>query len=708
MILKRGSILIISLIIVHMAIVTPQVIADGEATKNLVLNLEYEIEASVPIQYSYGKYEPDSYNRDSGQLTDGATALTDHNSPDAWYRSMRGVSRIVTFDLGEEKAIYGFYAGFLHKKSMAIYAPRYVYVYLSGDGENYQKICETGPEFPLSSSETRRADIAEDFDRVYRARYVRVEFCSDIFTYCDEIRIFGTDTLSGDEESIIPDQAPDDSDYLRDIEGVSKIIKIYNGYYPTQSIADNTYEELLPYIAYIQQDGTYTDTMFDSVAFVPCHTDYPSGGRLVKTRGKEGAVMSDWLLYLENTFKEGVNVSALNRVAGEVYEALGIEDKLPVFFTLPYPTVISQPFGDIDGDGEEKYCQTLEERVDILKWYADLTYNTFLDGDYDNLEFKGFYWYRESMDYSETDHEGELVKLVTEYVKKHNFSIIFDPFFLSVGFDHWRELGFNGAVMQPNLVFNDYFETEMLEEFASIIKRYNLGVEIETAEPGHFTGSDYKNYGLIYEHYLYYGWKTGYMDALQTFYQGAGPGSLYNFCYSFDKSEKGLYLRSLYDKTYRFLKGLYTAFPPTLVIPDFETAAGQKNVRVPITITDEDSENSEVTVIFTKQPEHGTVNVLPGNKNIVYTANAGYSGIDTFEAVAFDKFNYSEPITVTVTIVDTALSEPEDITEDGTSSETDKKSIWQNERTVWIMLITAGLLVALSSVVIMIIRSKRK
>lgn len=41
-------------------------------------------------------------------------------------------------------------------------------------------------------------------------------------------------------------------------------------------------------------------------------------------------------------------------------------------------------------------------------------------------------------------------------------------------------------MMQPNLIFNDYFETEMLEEFTEIIRKYGLGVEIETAEPGEF------------------------------------------------------------------------------------------------------------------------------------------------------------------------------------------------------------------------------
>jgi hypothetical protein len=120
--------------------------------------------------------------------------------------------------------------------------------------------------------------------------------------------------------------------------------------------------------------------MFDAVAFVPAHADYPSGGRLVKTNGKSGAVMSDWLLYLDNTFKPGINTDALNQVVGEVYAKLGKKTKLTVYYTLPFPTVISGPFGDINSDGKEEYCATLEERTAVAKWFADLTYKKFLEG----------------------------------------------------------------------------------------------------------------------------------------------------------------------------------------------------------------------------------------------------------------------------------------------------------------------------------------
>ena len=58
------------------------------------------------------------------------------------------------------------------------------------------------------------------------------------------------------------------------------------------------------------------------------------------------------------------------------------------------------------------------------------------------------------------------------------------------------------------------------------------------------------------------------------------PGSLYDFCYSSDT-----YLRSLYDKTYRFIKGTYEMPAPTLTANEsLSVEAGSKRNRLPVTL----------------------------------------------------------------------------------------------------------------------------
>lgn len=251
-------------------------------------------------------------------------------------------------------------------------------------------------------------------------------------------------------------------------------------------MADNTADELLPYAAYLGADGSILDTMFDAFAFVPCHGDYPSGGRLVKTNGKPGAVMSDWLLYLENTFAEGINLDALDKTVAHVNEQLGRDTPCKVFLTMPYPLTQDKPFGDIDGDGREEYTRTNDERLAVLAWYESECARRFDEAGYENLTLVGFYWYREEVNSADSADEDGFTRQATALLHEKGHKLLFDPFFTSAGFERWSELGFDGAVMQPNLVFNDYFETEMLEEFTEIIRKYGLGVEIETGRAGSF------------------------------------------------------------------------------------------------------------------------------------------------------------------------------------------------------------------------------
>lgn len=623
---------------------------------NLASGLKYTIETGEPVEYSYSGYVENGveFDIDEGQLTDGKTALLSESSS-GWYRAFRAQSRLVTFDLGEVCAISRIRADFLHVKNSGIYAPRYINVFLSDDGNAFGVAAEKTLDFPLYSEEPSRFEAVVELNKTYSARYVKVEFCCDIFAFCDEISIIGSRELSGREAKVRPQTASEPAGYLRSLAGVTDIIKIYNGYYaPSPETGIISEEDLLPYIAYINVSGEIAGTMFDSLAFVPCHGDYPSGGRLVKTNGKPGAVMSDWELYFEYTFKEGQDLDALDRVVGRVYGELGINKKFKVFLTLPYPTVMDNAFGDIDSDGLDEYCKTLEDRLTIVKWYADKCIAQFRKNNYSNIELAGFYWLREEVNYSDSNHEAELVRAVNKYIDKKKLVSLFDPFYLSTGYDHWEELGFSGAVMQPNVAFpvSSYFEIPMLGEFAETAAEKYLGVEIETNEPSVFRGDGYAEAGKNYESYLYYGYKTGYMNSLKTYYQGAGPGALYDFCYSDISTPKGIYLRRLYDLTYSFIKQTYKNLAPEVSVSDIEMVSGDKRATIDITINDPDSYWNNISVEFPAQPQHGRVASAAGNRKLVYSPDDGFVGNDSFTVMVSDGFNYSEEITVNVIVAE--------------------------------------------------------
>ncbi len=702
---KRVILLMLAVAFVLMPI---SVKAEGET--NLALGLEYSVETGEPVTMSHANFteEGTKFDVDNGQLTDGLSAGVDASST-KWYRSFRGQSRIIGFDLGKACAVSRIEAGFLHAKAPAIYAPRYVNIYLSNDGTEYVCVKKHNTEYPLYDTTVARFDLSVELDATYEARYVKVEFCSDIFTYCDEIRVIGQDALTGNETKIPESEEAEEGGFFKSFGDISDIIKLYNGYYkPDNSVGILTEEKLLPYVAYLDTEGNIAGKMFDSVALVPCHGDYPSGGRLVKTNGKPGAVMSDWELYFEYTFKDGQDLDALNKVVGRVYSELDIDEKMPVFLTLPYPTVMESTFGDIDGDGIEEYCKTLEERKNIVMWFAEKCIEQFGEKDYENLELAGFYWLREEINYSDSDHEAELVSAINDDLKKRGLYTIFDPFYLSIGFDHWESLGFSGAVMQPNVAFDHYpyFELGMLGEFSQTVYNNHLGVEIETNEPSAFMGDNYLKAGFNYEAYLFNGYKSGYMNALKTYYQGANPGSIYNFCHADISTPKGVYLRRLYDLTYSFIHGVYKNEAPTFEVDDIELFEGDKRARQSITITDNDSYWGDVSVEFVTEPSHGSVTAAAGNRALIYLPDAGFVGEDSFTVRVTDGFNYSEEKTVKVTV-----RESESIGESSSAdSNSDGSEIQNNEKgtPAWLVIAIIALVIVVSALAGVMMNKKKK
>lgn len=605
-------------------------------TVNLAAGMAYTVENSVPTAHSYSNFSESGVEYDSedglgipGKLTDGVKAKGGVSDP-AWYTTFRSRSRYVTFAFDEPVAVSGFSAGFYHNSGSAFYAPRYVNLYLSDDGEGWFLAGTVEPSFALNAS-ARRFDAKLEIETT-AAKYVRVEYCCDIFAVCDEIEIYGSKTVNGSERKVTPEPVPAKG-YCSSLEGITDIIKMYNGYYPSnQGIAQNTVEELLPYVAYLSAEGEIKDSMFDAVAFVPCVSTnfaYPSGGTLVKTSKYPAAVMSDWIYYTDFLFEEGYDLDALNTAVGQVYEALGIEGKFPVLLTMPYAGIPTKAFGDLDGDGKADYTRTPEERAAVVKWYDQYVTERFNDANFSHLELVGYYWYGEEVNYSWSEDEAKFTSLATKAIEDGGKSVLFDPFYLSTGFDHWEELGFEGAVMQPNVAFTDsrsYFDTEMLWEFAETAETYHLGVEIETNEPSFFANTATMNEAAHnYERYLFVGAETGYMDALHTFYQGAGPGSLYNFCHATSGSGVDRRLRRLYDITYEFIKGTYQNLPPVCEIPTEAYVPVDTRSEIAISTSDEDSFPGDFTVEVTSC-KNGRAQVSATKQNVIFIPDDGFKG----------------------------------------------------------------------------------
>ncbi len=625
------------------------------ADENIIKGLPYNITTGVSITGSYLKSDNNG-SENAYILTDGKNGGTKFDGKYAQW--LRGYSRIIEFDLGEEHILSGFKATFLHGKSAGVYIPRYVKVYVANDSSEYRLWASADAPFKQSDVATKRGAFNYSDKNEISARYVRFEINVDIHVYCDEIQLFGKKgsgkACTGEIYSVPEGEYFEK--YSDSIGGVGDIIKMYNGRYEENGVdlvemGDNTVEELIPYVAYVDTDGEYLDTMFDAVAFVPIHSAYPSGGRLTLTNGYDGAVMTDWLMYLDNTFKEGVNADALDEAVETVYSKLGKKEKLKVFFTMPYPTVLSgKMFGDIDGDGKPEACSGLSDRVKIIKWYTDLTIERFNQKNYKNLELEGFYWYREEVNQSNTPDEVELVKQSSDYIHSLDKSLLFDPFWLSLGCDEYKDFGFDCAFMQPNYCFYETFDEVTLKEFAESAKRFNTGCEIEVVEPWPFSQNS-SNEGLVFQKYLYYGAKYGYMNTAHTYYQGAGPGTFYDMAKSDD-----MYVRSLYDDLYEFIKGTYKYTDIDVKTTVF---TGEGKIKETLDLV-RDTNSKQLTSTVVKAPENGKV-TLSGDM-FLYTPNEGFTGTDIFVISLKDSVCEATEHTITVNITgdaeESATSEP--------------------------------------------------
>ena len=101
--------------------------------ENLALGKEYTIVTETANERSYPEHE-----KNLDVLTDGVYGDTnDFNSKWAWF--YRATARVIYIDLGESCTVTGVETRFLQNNSWGIYAPRYIEVYTSVDGENYCK-----------------------------------------------------------------------------------------------------------------------------------------------------------------------------------------------------------------------------------------------------------------------------------------------------------------------------------------------------------------------------------------------------------------------------------------------------------------------------------------------------------------------------------------------------------------------------------------
>lgn len=469
----------------------------------------------------------------SPELTDGKYAKLAQCFDPAWFHFTDGTARSVMYDLGGICAVDGVRIGVLKEDSTAVWPPARICVLLSENGDDWQTVCElTGFTSEESSAIIRRE---ADFGKKYRARYVKFTFTLICHVFIDEFELFGCRGGEGATE-LVPDKACE-ADFPERFASTEQLgaKDVLLAYFCLDGIPHITKEIFLPHVAYMQGEEI-KDTLFDSFLFLP-YVAFLYEGYTKRPLKKQ-----DWQHYIDTQFIDGYNMDALDAAAKEVGEKLGIKDfKVSVFMSILYPVTAVRDFGVIDGRSLD--FENLEDRKTALRWFIDEQVKRFEEKKYEHLTLNGFYWFTEEINYSD-EQLLELLRFTTDHVRGKGLITTWIPYFHATGFNDWRHLGFDIACYQPNYAFNQSVPDSRLFDAASTAKLLGMCIELEIG------GTQDWHIERIKKYYAA-GARTGYMkDAAHMYYQGGVPGEYYKAY----KSDDPL-LHSVYDDTYRFIKG---------------------------------------------------------------------------------------------------------------------------------------------------------
>ncbi len=519
---------------------------------NLSQGKPYTITQLLSTQYSYAPTQATYYKK--GALTDGLIGSSTSFADGEWQGYLRGASRTVIIDMGQVNSVMQIQERFLSDPSAGISFPMYVTYSISLNDTDWANVGTVNSAILLTASGVRVQTYAvSGFD--YEARYVKMTFPVYVWAFADEFQVFGEKGVT-DSTTVPQATPPPPSPYPNEycppgsptVGGTKNMVLIYNGYYASNpSLGENTVNQLTPYVGYENTSGKVTDFMFDGFLFLPYVAGGPSGGGYYCDPARP-TVESDWQYYLDNTFDSSYNLGALNTAVGNVKKSLDDSSyKAKVEIAIPYPTPTETNFGKIDSAGKSLNFTYLADREAAIKWYVDSVMTKWSAAGYANLDLVGFYWYQEEAEFDVDDSETAMIRFAGNYVRGLGKVLDWIPSYQASGVVEWDSLGFDAAVMQPNYAFHSWPEQE-LGEAADAVKKLGMGIEIEVPEDL----SSLQNRDKYYA-YLNYGITKAYMTgAVHMYYQGGGPGAFYTCCTSSDSA-----LRSIYDRTYDFIKGTY-------------------------------------------------------------------------------------------------------------------------------------------------------
>lgn len=606
----------------------------GYNTKhNLLLGLQPQIFAPTKLEHEFMK---NNSPIDCGLLTNGIYASSNSYTDSQYFHMNKAIERTFVFDLTKTSSISGYKFSFCHDEEIAVNLTSTITLFVSEDGKEWYQIERITD---ILSNDKVKCTVDGNLKSTYKCRFVGITMPVHTHLYCDEIEIIGKKSLSGaisatkngfEPVSFYPNKYAS-SDMLSDVHDM---ILMYNlrelTDYKTEELNKGliTVDESLSYVAYRDNQGEILDYMADSYLYLPFST--------VNQNTADG-----WKKYIDNTFTKKYNIDALNIAVGKANQALGNNDyKVKVFLSILRPNLSydddgnSKVFGDLDNNGKNEDFTKLNDRIKCIQWQIDENLRKFEEGNYNNLELAGFYWYEEQISYSDP-HELKMIDYTVKYVHGKDFPLIWIPYFKSSGFYDWNALDFDVACMQPNYFWKGY--GNYIEETAQICKALGMCVEFEIDSDAISTNIFRKNYKA----YLKGGIDYGYMkDTIHMYYNGGGHGALYEAYLS-----QNAFDRSIYDDTYKFIKGTLSYKTPT--VPCDQKFNCEINKKITNQKIQFEGENTYLVLSYA--PKYGAL-TFSSDGTFTYIPTKGFRGEDSFYIISDNDYAQSELVKVTINV----------------------------------------------------------
>ncbi len=528
--------------------------------------------------------------------------------------------RTVVLDLGSEKSIKSISFNNLVSAGAGVGASHWMNLFVSSDGENWTQLTQThlaGRSVAdgvytygwhidnMSTNGIEVEDLMPNADTI-AAQYVRLDVFVPAWLFLDEITVRGYDQVQPD--AVYPtgtDEIGGTYQTQEDSGGVGDMILCYNGWYGYDeeggtAIGDKTPFKYRPLLTYIDRNNKAVDTMFDTVLLLALGTrggrNFQSpvnggvnavdwnwymdktfrnnkavdtmfdtvlllalgtrGGRNFQSPVNGGVNAVDWNWYMDKTFNPGGDVDALNQAAQQASQELNDPNyKVKLIVMFPGFEAVSSKFGSLDGKRDLDLSKE-EDREYALDWWLDEAIERFESADYQYIDFWGFYWLSEGAYDAKSEQH---IMSFNDEVHSRGYKTYWIPYWVSAGYNKWKDLGFDGATMQPNHFFNSPYTEQAMSQpvkygnplmgaHSKIIKFFNLGPEFEV--DGEAATKPIK----------YNVWLDYLNSAAEYGYDGPGKHRdwyydmpLVNAAYSGNDT-----IRTIYEYAYQVMKGTYT------------------------------------------------------------------------------------------------------------------------------------------------------